>query len=162
MHINPTNKLYEFILSIISINAFSYFSAILPSVSRYSLDRTDGFGIKSFVLSPCCIMTTLQGINALFGYIGLFFIIRFVGLQAWGYLSFSLAFIGVLSIVGDLGYGTAHLRYLSSGEYSEGVCNGTFLTIRTVQTMITIGIVLGSLFVWIDILHRGLENNVEI
>ncbi len=103
-----------------------------------------------------------QVINSLFGYIGLFFIIRFVGLQAWGYLSFSLAFIGVLSIVGDLGYGTAHLRYLSSGEYNEGVCNGTFLTIRTVQTMVTIGIVLGSLFVWIDILHRGFESNVEI
>ncbi|WP_276921591.1 oligosaccharide flippase family protein, partial [Ferroplasma acidiphilum] len=66
-----------------------------------------------------------QVTNSLFGYIGLFFIIRFVGLQSWGYLSFSLAFIGVLSIIGDLGYGTAHLKYLSSGEYEEGVCTGT-------------------------------------
>ncbi len=100
--------------------------------------------------------------NSLFGYVGLFFIIRYVGLQSWGYLSFSLAFIGVLSIVADLGYGTAHLRYLSSGEYDEGTCNGTFLTIRTLQTLLTIGIVLGSLFIWIYILHRGFQSNVEI
>ncbi|MCL4349550.1 MAG: oligosaccharide flippase family protein [Candidatus Thermoplasmatota archaeon] len=103
-----------------------------------------------------------QVTNSLFGYIGLFFIIRFVGLQSWGYLSFSLAFIGVLSIIGDLGYGTAHLKYLSSGEYEEGVCTGTFLTIRTVQTLITISIVLGSLFIWINVLHRGFQSNVEI
>jgi O-antigen/teichoic acid export membrane protein len=103
-----------------------------------------------------------QIINSLFGYIGLFFIIRFVGLQAWGFLSFSLAFIGVLSIVGDLGYGTAHLRFLSSGEYDEGECNGTFLSIRMVQTFITMIIVLLSLLVWLDILHRGFQSNVEI
>ena len=103
-----------------------------------------------------------QIINSLFGYIGLFFIIRFVGLQAWGFLSFSLAFIGVLSIVGDLGYGTAHLRFLSSGEYDEGQCNGTFLTVRAVQTFITVSIVLLSLLVWLDVLHRGFQSNVEI
>jgi O-antigen/teichoic acid export membrane protein len=103
-----------------------------------------------------------QVINSLFGYIGLFFIIRYVGLQEWGYLSFSMAFIGVLSIVGDLGYGTAHLRSLSSGEYDEGSCNGTFLAIRFVQTMLTIAIVLGSLFFWIYILHRGFQSNIEI
>jgi O-antigen/teichoic acid export membrane protein len=103
-----------------------------------------------------------QVINSVFGYIGLFFIIRFVGLQEWGYLSFSLAFIGVLSIVGDLGYGTAHLKFLSSGEYDEGQCTGTFLTIRTVQTLITVSIILGSLFVWVDILHRGFQSNIEI
>jgi O-antigen/teichoic acid export membrane protein len=103
-----------------------------------------------------------QVTNSLLGYIGLFFIIRFVGLQAWGFLSFSLAFIGVLSIAGDLGYGTAHLRTLSSGKYDEGTCNGTFLAIRTIQTFITIGVVLGSLFAWIYILHKGFESNVEI
>jgi O-antigen/teichoic acid export membrane protein len=103
-----------------------------------------------------------QIINSIFGYIGLFFVIRFVGLQEWGFLSFSLAFIGVLSIVGDLGYGTAHLRFLSSGEYDEGTCNGTFLTVRSIQTFITVSIVLISLFVWLDVFHRGFESNVEI
>ncbi len=103
-----------------------------------------------------------QIVNSLFGYIGLFFIIRYVGLQEWGYLSFAMAFIGVLSIAGDLGYGTAHLRYLSSGNYDEGSCNGTFLAIRMAQTMLTIAIVLGSLFIWLYILHRGFENNIEI
>ncbi len=103
-----------------------------------------------------------QIINSLFGYIGLFFIIRFIGLQYWGFLSFSLAFIGLMSIVGDLGYGSAHLRFLSDKNTDKGVCNGTFLTIRTVQTFITVFFVLIALFVWIDVLHRGFQSNVEI
>ncbi len=110
--------------------------------------------------SPLLILS--QIINSILGYAGLFFIIRFVGLQQWGFLSFSLAFIGILSIFGDLGYGTAHLKFLSSGEYDKAECNGTFLVIRSAQTFITIAIVLGSLFIWLDVFHRGFQSNVEI
>ncbi|MEM0139544.1 MAG: oligosaccharide flippase family protein [Ferroplasma sp.] len=110
--------------------------------------------------SPLLVLS--QIINSIFGYVGLFFIIRFIGLQQWGFLSFSLAFIGVLSIFSDLGYGTAHLKFLSSGEYDKALCNGTFLTIRIIQTAATIAIVLGSLYIWLDVFHRGFENNIEI
>ncbi len=110
--------------------------------------------------SPLLVLS--QIINSLFGYIGLFFIIRFIGLQYWGFLSFSLAFIGLLSIIGDLGYGSAHLRFLSDKNSDKGVCNGTFLTIRIVQTFITVFFVLIALFVWIDVLHHGFQSNVEV
>ena len=110
--------------------------------------------------SPLLVLSQIT--NSLFGYIGLFFIIRFIGLQYWGFLSFSLAFIGFMSIVGDLGYGSAHLRFLSDKKSDKGLCNGTFLTIRVVQTFLTVSFVLAALFVWIDILHRGFQSNVEI
>ncbi len=110
--------------------------------------------------SPLLVLSQIT--NSLFGYIGLFFIIRFIGLQYWGFLSFSLAFIGLMSIVGDLGYGSAHLRFLSDKKSDKGLCNGTFLTIRVVQTFLTVSFVLAALFVWIDILHRGFQSNVEI
>ncbi len=77
-------------------------------------------------------------------------------------MSFSLAFIGTISIFSDLGYGTAHLRFLSSSDGNEGVYNKTFLIIKFVQTVITISLILVALFLWVDILHHGFQNIIEL
>ena len=68
-------------------------------------------------------------IGAVLGLVGLFFITRFVGTTEWGFVSFGIGFVGILSLLGDLGYSTAHNIKLSQGEDIE-VCNGTFLTIK--------------------------------
>ena len=102
-----------------------------------------------------------QIINSLFGYIGLFFIIRFIGLQQWGFLSFSLAFIGVLSIFSDLGFNSAHLRFMSMNDPDRAKYNGSFLTLKFITTFGTVLIILAALYVWIDVLHRGFQSPVE-
>ncbi len=85
-----------------------------------------------------------------------------MGLQEWGFLSFSLAFIGIVSIFSDLGYGTAHLRSLSSNDGNEGIYNKAFLIIKLVQTFITISLILIALFLWVDILHHGFQSILEL
>ena len=49
-------------------------------------------------------------IGAVLGLVGLFFITRFVGTTDWGFVSFGIGFVGILSLFGDLGYSTAHNR----------------------------------------------------
>ncbi len=99
-------------------------------------------------------------IGAVLGLVGLFFITRFVGTTEWGFVSFGIGFVGILSLLGDLGYSTAHNIKLSQGEDIE-VCNGTFLTIKLFLGFLFIAIVLGSLIIWTHVLHRGFQSPIE-
>lgn len=107
--------------------------------------------------SPIVLVQNL--VSALFGYIGLLFVLRYIGATDWGFVSFGIGFVGVLSIFGDLGYSTAHSIRVSEGD-DIGKCNGTFLFIKLVLGVIFVSLVLGGLFVWTDILHRGFESRV--
>ncbi|AAT43570.1 oligosaccharide flippase family protein [Picrophilus oshimae] len=110
------------------------------------------------------IVVSEQLINSLMGYAGLFFVIRFIGLQEWGFLSFGLAFVGLFSIVTDLGYGTVFIREISgnNSEKEEKVLNGTFLLIKIVLSFIAVLLVLLSLYVWVDLLHHGFQSKIEL
>lgn len=106
------------------------------------------------------IIIVQNAISAVFGYIGLFFILRYVGTTDWGFVAFGIGFVGVLSLVGDLGYSTAHTIKVSKGE-DIGICNGTFLTIKLVLGFVFIGLVLASLEIWTTVLHHGFQSPIE-
>ncbi len=108
--------------------------------------------------SPIIIIQNVLG--AIFGYVGLFFILRYVGSSAWGFVAFGIGFVGILSLFGDLGFSTAHTIRISEGE-DLGVCNGTFLFVKLVLGGLFVGLVIGSLQLWTVVLHRGFESPVE-
>ena len=108
--------------------------------------------------SPVLLIQNVIG--AVLGLVGLFFITRFVGTTDWGFVSFGIGFVGILSLFGDLGYSTAHNIKLSQGEDIE-TCNGTFLAIKLVLGFLFIAIVLGSLIIWTHVLHRGFQSPIE-
>ena len=108
--------------------------------------------------SPIVIIQNI--ISAIFGYIGLFFVLRYIGATDWGFVAFGIGFVGVLSLVGDLGYSTAHTIKISDGE-DIGECNGTFLTVKLVLGLLFVGLVIATLFLWTSVLHKGFQDPIE-
>ncbi len=106
------------------------------------------------------IIVSQNVISALFGYVGLFFITRFIGVEAFGFLAFGMGFAGTMSLVTDLGFTTANVKTQAEGkDIAEN--NGTFLAIKLALGIIFVIVTLSALLVWTDVLHRGFESPVE-
>ena len=108
--------------------------------------------------SPIIIIQNV--ISAIFGYVGLFFILRYIGTADWGFVGAGIGFVGVLSLFSDLGYSTAHTIKISEGE-DIGVCNGTFLSVKLVLGLLFVVLTVGFLEVWTKVLHNGFQSPVE-
>lgn len=106
------------------------------------------------------IVVVQNAVSAIFGYVGLFFILRYIGTVNWGFVAFGVGFVGILSLVGDLGYSTAHTIKVSKGE-DVGICNGTFLTVKLVLGVVFVALVILSLEVWTRLLHNGFQSPIE-
>ena len=105
------------------------------------------------------VLVVQNFLNSIFGLVGVYFITRYYPV-AWGILSFGIGFVGVMSFLTDMGYSTAYVRYLSSGE-DEGSANSNFLFIKLVLGFVFAVATYGALLVWTDVLHRGFEFSVE-
>lgn len=99
-------------------------------------------------------------INTGLGYAGLFFITRFISPQIFGFLAFAIGFGGIFSFIADMGFSSAHQKFLSEGE-DVGECNGTYLVVKIVLGFLYAGIVFGALLVWTTVLHKGFQDPVE-
>lgn len=108
--------------------------------------------------SPIVIIQNI--LSAIFGMTGMFFIIKYIGTTSWGFLAFGMGFVGIFTIIGDLGYSTAHTINITHGEDIEE-CNGTYLSIKLVMGAVFSIIVIISLFIWTEILHKGFQSPVE-
>ena len=108
--------------------------------------------------SPIVIIQNV--VSAIFGYVGLFFVLRYIGATDWGFVAFGIGFVGILSLAGDLGFSTAHTIKVSNGE-DIGLLNGTFLAIKLGLGLVFVALVIGSLEVWTLVLHRGFNNPIE-
>lgn len=106
------------------------------------------------------LIVTQNVINTTIGYIGLFFITRYISPDIFGFLAFVMGFGGLFSFIADMGYSAAHQKHLSEGM-DVGECNATYLLIKLALGTIYVLVVIGALFVWTDVLHRGFENPVE-
>ncbi len=98
-------------------------------------------------------------INSIFGVVGLFFITRFFSL-AWGILSFGIGFVGLFSLIGDLGFSTATIRAHSKGE-DEAAVNSTYFFVKIILGMVFASITVISLLLWTDVLRKGFEYDSE-
>ena len=98
-------------------------------------------------------------VNATFGVVALFFLTRYFPLS-WGIFAFDIGFVGLFTLVNDLGYSTATLRNISSGE-DLGESNATLLAIKLSLGGIFIAITVGSLLIWTIVLKHGFEYQAE-
>lgn len=104
---------------------------------------------------------TTKIIDGGLGYVGLFFIARYMNPTDYGIVSFAMGFITLFTIFTNLGFPSAHIKRVSEGK-DLGRCIGTFLSIRAVLIMFAVGILIGSLFVWTNVLGRGFQTNEHL
>ncbi|MDI6855852.1 MAG: flippase [Candidatus Thermoplasmatota archaeon] len=96
-------------------------------------------------------------ISALLGYVGLFFVARFMGAYPLGIVGFAFAFVTTFSFIADLGFDGAHVKRISEGK-ELNKCLGTFFTIKAILVVVMATCILGSVFVWKFLLGRGFES----
>ncbi len=106
------------------------------------------------------IIVTQNLINAIFGYVGLYFITRYVGIEIWGFIAFGMGFVGLFSLTMELGFSSAYIKSISEGRDVKSA-NGTYFAIKFILSVIFVAIIFSALFIWTDILHRGFQNPVE-
>ena len=93
----------------------------------------------------------------LFGFISMIFIKRFMGYETVGMLAFALAYVHLFSIIGDLGFGTAHLKRVNEKGLDEGKCNAVLISVKLILNFIMIGVVLATILVSKHVFHYKFE-----
>ncbi len=99
-------------------------------------------------------------ISAFLGYIGLFFVARFMGAHTLGVLGFGLAYITMFLFIADFGFGTAHIKKVSEGK-DLATCIGTYTRIKVILTILMVSCILGSILTWKFLLRKGFESPIH-
>ncbi len=99
-------------------------------------------------------------VSGLIGYLGLLFILRYAGLEAYGVFSYALSFLGLFSFILDMGFSTANIKRLNEGiDFEEGIT--VYFIIKVILSVLFVGIVISTIFIWIYVLHRGFQTIYE-
>jgi len=95
-------------------------------------------------------------LDGIFGYIGLFFITKYMSPYDYGVVAFAIGFVSLFSIFSSFGFNSAHVKKVSEG-LDFGLCNGTFLAIKSILIVVSTFLLVSSIFIWKVVLHRGFE-----
>jgi O-antigen/teichoic acid export membrane protein len=96
-------------------------------------------------------------LDGLLAYIALYFISRDMGPETYGIIGFAMGFVGLFTILTDLGFNSAHIKRVSEGK-DTGTCIGTYLVSKLGFAMLFTSIVVGVVLVWKFIFGRGFES----
>jgi O-antigen/teichoic acid export membrane protein len=99
-------------------------------------------------------------IDGVLAYVALFFISRDMGPTTYGILGFAMGFVGLFTILNDLGFNSAHIKRVSEGK-DLGTCNGTFIISKLGLSLILIGVTLGAILFWKIVVGRGFESSQQ-
>ncbi len=104
------------------------------------------------------LITVTKYIDYFTGWLGLFFIARFMADPDFNYgvVQFALGFVSMFSFVGTF-FKSAHVKRLSGGELDEDKCMGTYISLKSLATLVTFLAIFGSLMIWKYGLGRGFE-----
>src|SRR5512136_1955315 len=89
-----------------------------------------------------------QFITRFLGWVGLVVLAKYWGdyaPEALGVIGFATSFIGIFSIIGDLGFYQAHIKRISEGK-DLGTCIGTYVTIKIILTFAMAITVLAAIY----------------
>ena len=103
------------------------------------------------------LIILVQVLSGLLGYVGLFFITRYMTPSEYGIVAFAMGFIALFAIIGELGFASAHVKKISEGK-DFGTCNGTYLSIKAVLILLMLAVTFLSLFIWQNVLGKGFES----
>lgn len=99
-------------------------------------------------------------ITRFLGWIGLIVLARMWGdyaPDALGIIGYSMSFLALFNIIGDLGFSRAHVKRISEGKDS-GTCIGTFAVIKLALSGIMLTILFGALFIWKTVFNQGFDD----
>jgi len=96
-------------------------------------------------------------LDGLLAYVALYFISRDMGPEAYGIIGFAMGFVGLFTILTDLGFNSAHIKRVSEGK-DIGTCLGTYLVSKLGFAGLFASIVVGAVLIWKFILGRGFES----
>jgi O-antigen/teichoic acid export membrane protein len=102
------------------------------------------------------LIITTKLIDGSLGYLGLFFIARYMNPSDYGIVSFAMGFVTLFTIFCSLGFTQAHVKRVSEGK-NLGKCIGTYLSIKLLLLTLATIILFTSLYFWTNILGRGFE-----
>lgn len=105
------------------------------------------------------LIVSANFVAGVLNYIGLYVIAKYYTFPkfAIGLVSFSFAFVALFNMIPNLGFDTAHIKRISEGK-DLSMCNGIFVSIRFLLTILMIFIVFISLFLWKYVLGGGFED----
>jgi O-antigen/teichoic acid export membrane protein len=90
-------------------------------------------------------------LSQVLGFVGLFFITRYLPVDVYGSVVWTLAFVATFNCISDLGFASAHIKRVSEGKDIDD-CVSTYLFVRLILTGVMVAVVLGSVFVWTALL----------
>lgn len=102
----------------------------------------------------------VQICNAILGYVGLKFISLYMQPWEYGIIGFAYGFVAIFSFIGNMGYGTAHIKKISEGK-DLGTCIGTFTTTKLFLSGMLASSVVIFIFLWKNLLGRGFESGLH-
>ncbi len=107
--------------------------------------------INRMIARKSLLLALSRYVSLGFGFVSLYFITNYIpNTEAdpiYGTVTLAISNIGLFAFLTDLGFGTTHIRKVSSGM-DEGRCNGTYLTIKAVFLMTYVAIILTYIFGW--------------
>jgi len=98
----------------------------------------------------------IQLLNGLLGYVGLKFIAIYMQPWEYGVIGFAYGFVSLFSILGNLGFNSAHVKRISEGK-CLGKCIATYALTKTVLAGLVACSVILSIAIWKYVLNRGFE-----
>jgi len=103
------------------------------------------------------LIILVQVLSGMLGYVGLFFITKYMTPTDYGIVAFAMGFVALFTIISELGFASAHVKKISEGK-DFGTCNGTYLSIKAILILLMLAIIFLSLFIWQNVLGKGFES----
>ncbi len=96
-------------------------------------------------------------LGGVMGAVGMFFVARQMPNADFhiGVVGFALSFVGMFLAI-QRAFDTAHVKRISEGR-DLATCNGTYLFLNLGATLGMVGLVLGGVWVWTDLLGQGFQ-----
>src|SRR5512136_289268 len=98
-----------------------------------------------------------QLLNGIIGFVGLKFIALYMEPWEYGVVGFAFGFVSLFSILGDLGFGGAHVKRISEGK-DFGKCVGTFAATKLILAGLFASVTILSIVIWRFVFGQGFES----
>lgn len=96
---------------------------------------------------------------AVLSFAGLLAMTNYLGKDVYGNIAWVLATLGVLNVVSDLGFQSAHVKRVSEGK-DENDCVSTYFVVKVALTSFMVVFVFSALFVWNDLSNSSISPEV--
>jgi len=104
------------------------------------------------------LVTVHRFVEYFTGWLGLFFIARFMANPDFNYgiVQFALGLVSMFGFIGGF-FDSAHIKRYSGGEIEEDRCMGTYITLKSLAVFVTVITIFGGLMFWKYVLGRGFQ-----